>query len=108
MLTGGNLRIVRKAKGWTQQEFAHLLGVTVSTVYKWESSDADKLVPQKYWAAIKAIRRNSRSEAELKGALVRAIESMNERQLQRMIATAEELSNESENPVQSGSGRIRR
>ncbi len=39
-LTGGEIRELRKSLGLTQEEFAHAVAVTFSTVNRWENGHA--------------------------------------------------------------------
>ena len=41
-MIGAEIRLARRAKGWTQAELAAELGVVVGTVYRWE---ADRVTP---------------------------------------------------------------
>ena len=60
---GNLIRTLRQKLGMTQEEFAHEIAVTVSTVNRWENSHAE---PSKLaWKAIEELARKRGMSEEL-------------------------------------------
>jgi len=60
------IRTLRQQLGMTQEEFAHQIAVTVSTVNRWENSHAE---PSKLaWKAIRDLARIRGINAEASGS----------------------------------------
>lgn len=79
-MTGGDVRGMREALGWTGTEFGQLLGVHASTVFRWESADHEittmqPLQSQLLVALRKALESNPPPYArrEFQGAMLDAL-----------------------------------
>ncbi len=84
MIDGEALRATRKRLSLTQQALAESLGVTVSTIYKWENR-ADEFIPRKYWLNVKKLRTSSKKEAQLKQILSEMLNELDEEDLKDII-----------------------
>jgi|ETNmetMinimDraft_11_1059920.scaffolds.fasta_scaffold464972_1 transcriptional regulator with XRE-family HTH domain len=64
-LRGNKLRTIRKNKGWTQEQMAVVLGVSVATVRNWEHGNVHKaeLARTLYW-----LRKNPEPRYPMRGA----------------------------------------
>ena len=90
MVTGKQVKKLRLGVGMSQQEMAEFLRVTVSTIYKWETGPADKIIPQKYWNSIKALQDN-KGLASLKSQLMDLADRLKAKDIRELIRYAEEL-----------------
>ena len=89
MISGETVKAIRKRLNFTQQDFAEALGVTVSTVYKWETK-FEEFIPRKYWSKVKTLRKTTRQKAQLRHVLYELSMDLEENDLEDVIELIEE------------------
>jgi transcriptional regulator with XRE-family HTH domain len=89
-MTGNDVQRLRQQIGWSAQQFADLLGVHASTVYRWEGTDAPLSVDplqrdllmalNEWWArsapAQRANLRDKVQTAKVRGGNLRALRTL--------------------------------
>lgn len=89
MINGEILKTLRKKLDFTQQDLAEALGVTVSTIYKWETK-FEEFIPRKYWSKVKTLRATTRKSAQLRQVLYELSMDLAEDDLEEIIGLIEE------------------
>ena len=89
-MNGQAFRTLRQRLSLTQQDFATLLGVTASTVHKWETGRQDRPIPRKYWPRIRSLDEDA-ATASLKLELLGAIDVLYSDDIATLLRTAHAL-----------------